>query len=281
MRSHYPGSVISRSFHCLLAAAMCFAAALPIEVHADATGPAAQGEQAAVLVYSRTAGWRHDSIDDAWAAIATIAQERGWSVTFTEDESWFDAERLAQFDTVVFASSSGDTLSPERRTAFRTFVESGGGFVGLHSAGDGTMDWEWYAQELIGARFIGHPLNPGVRSGTILVENRDHPATRHLPARWYRVDEWYSFDRSVRDRFEVLATLDETSYRPGEWHDGVQLEMGADHPLIWNRCVGDGRAFYSALGHTAESYREKELLEVIEGGISWSLGEGACRQGAE
>ena len=248
----------------------------PLQAQEEAKGPAANGETGSILVYSRTAGWRHDSIDEAWAAIAAIANKRGWSVTFAEDESWFDASRLANFDAVVFALSSGNTLSPDRRSNFRSFVENGGGFVGLHSSGDGTMEWDWYERNLIGAKFIGHPLQPGERSGTIRIEDFDNPATRHLSADWYRVDEWYSFDTSVRGRFNVLASLDEDSYRPGRWHDGTPLAMGSDHPVVWNRCVDRGRSFYSALGHTADSYREDAMIEMIDGGISWALGEGKC-----
>ncbi|WP_162199489.1 ThuA domain-containing protein [Aurantiacibacter marinus] len=260
------------------AALMCAAALLPVPVAAqdDASGPAAAGETGAILVYSRTSGWRHDSIAASWAAIAEIAQARGWSVTFTEDHAWFDAERLEQFDAVVFALSSGNTLPPAQQSAFRSFIEEGGGFVGLHSAGDGSVTWDWYARELIGARFIGHPLNPGVRSGTILVEDATHPATADLPSPWYRHDEWYSFDASVRGRFHVLAAVDEDSYVQGYWNDGTDLTMGDDHPIVWNRCIGNGRSFYSALGHTEESYAEDGVRSMIEGGISWAMGDGDC-----
>lgn len=257
-------------------AALIGAAAVPAAAQDEVSGPAAAGETGAILVYSRTAGYRHASIGASWAAIAEIAQARGWSVTFTEDPSWFDAERLEQFDVAVFAMPSGNTLSSEQQSAFRSFIEEGGGFVGLHSAGDGSMTWDWYASELIGARFIGHPLNPGVRSGTIIVEDDSHPATASLPSPWYRNDEWYSFDASVRGRFHVLAAIDEGSYVQGNWNDGVALSMGDDHPVIWNRCVGEGRSFYSALGHTDESYAEDGVRDVIAGGISWAMGEGDC-----
>lgn len=244
---------------------------------AVATPAAAQKADApSVLVYSATSGWRHDSIGESWAALAAIASESGWSMTFTEDPAWFEADRLSGFDTVVWALATGDTLSDAQKASFRGFVEQGGGYVGLHSAGDASHTWPWYARELIGATFIGHPLEPGVRSGTVAIEDAGHPATAHLPARWHRNDEWYSFDGSVRGRFHVLATLDESTYVPGHWNDGVALAMGDDHPIAWSRCVGEGRAFYTALGHTAESYDEPAMRQHIAGGIAWSLGEGDC-----
>ena len=250
--------------------------ASPAAAQVNATSPAAEGETASILVFSRTEGWRHDSIDAAWSAIADIAHEKGWSVTFTEDGGWLEEDRIGQFDAVVFALASGNSMTADQQASFRAFVENGGGFVGLHSAGDSSLEWDWYTSELIGARFIGHPLNPGVRTGTVRIEDAGHPATGGLPETWYRADEWYSFDTSVRGRFHVLATLDESSYVQGSWNDGTPLAMGGDHPIAWNRCVGEGRSFYNAMGHTAESYAEEGMRTLIAGGIDWALGEGDC-----
>lgn len=230
----------------------------------------------ALLVYTKTTAFRHDSIPHATAALADMARERGWTITLTEDPAWFEADRLAHFDAVVWALPTGDTLSPSQKSAFRTFIEGGGGYIGLHAAGDSSHTWDWYVEELIGARYAGHPGDPNVRRGTIRVEDADHPAMRGLPAEWSREDEWYSFEHSPRGKVSVLATLDETTYEPRLAGQDSQLAMGADHPIVWNRCLGDGRAIYSALGHTPESYSEPAHLDVIEGAISWALGEGDC-----
>lgn len=260
----------------LLTAASALCAPAAAEQNAAAE-PVAQSDAApALLVYSKTTGWRHDSIDEAWAALAGIASERGWTVVFTEDPAWFEAERLAEFDAVVWALPTGDTLSDLQKASFRTFVEGGGGFVGLHSAGDSSHTWDWYRENLIGAGYRGHPGDPNVRDGTLHVEDTDHVATLGLPAEWNAADEWYSFADSVHGAFHVLATIDETTYLDQANEADRALAMGSDHPMVWVRCVGEGRSFYSALGHTAESYSDPAMRALIAGGISWSLGEGDC-----
>ena len=267
---------MKKLFLAAAASLACMTAPAIAQEEAASEVPPQASDGATLLVYSATGSFRHDSIDEAWAALANIASDEGWTAVFTEDPSWFEPNRIAQFDGIIFASATGDTLSPSQRASFQAFVENGGGFVGTHGAGDGSHNWPWYQSELIGALFTGHPLNPGVRSGTIQVEDTDHPATSHLPDRWHRVDEWYSFDVSVRGRFHVLATMDEDSYARGAWVDGGALDMGEDHPIVWNRCVGEGRSFYSALGHTGESYQEDDVIKLITGGIKWSLGVGDC-----
>ena len=264
-----------RAFACI-AAFVLGAIASPVAAQINTPSPAIEGEQGSILVYSRTVGWRHDSIDAAWSAIADIAHEQGWSVTFTEDARWLEADRIGAFDTVVFALSSGNSLTGEQQTSFRTFVENGGGFVGLHSAGDASLEWDWFQSELIGPLFIGHPLNPGERTGTVRIEDADNPATQGLPETWYRTDEWYSFDASARGKFHVLATLDNNSYVRGSWVDGSAIPTAEDHPIVWLRCVGEGRSFYNAMGHAASSYAEEAMRSLIVGGIAWSMGEGDC-----
>lgn len=254
----------------LAALALAFAAPSAGHIADPAAAPA-------LLVYSKTTGWRHDSIPAATSALTDIARRRGWTMVFTEDPAWFERQKLARFDVVIWALPTGDTLSASQKAAFRSYVERGGSYLGLHSAGDSSHTWDWYASDLIGATFVGHPDNLNVRAGTIRVENGDHPAMRRLSGEWQRTDEWYYFDRSVRDRFAVLASLLPMSVDPalGE-QDRARLDPRADHPIIWHRCVGKGRAFYSALGHTIESYSEPAHLNMIEGAIDWTLGKGSC-----
>lgn len=254
-----------------------FAAALMLAAAAPVTAQAPGASSPTLLVYSKTTGWRHDSIPAATAALADIARKRGWTLVLTEDPAWFEADKLAQFDAVIWALPTGDTLSVSQKAAFRAYVEKGGGYVGLHSAGDSSHSWDWYAAELVGTTFVGHPDNPNVRAGTIRIEDDKHPAMQGLPGAWPRIDEWYYFDRSVRTRFAVLASLDPTSVDPKlDEKDTARLGTRVDHPIIWHRCVGQGRALYSALGHTIESYAEPAHLKMIEGAIDWSLGKGSC-----
>lgn len=237
----------------------------------DRTAPALPKLQpGAVLILSKTNGFRDpEQIDAAKRVLLQIVKDRNVDVFETENAAIVNPQDLARFSTIVFNSTSGDIFTPEQRTAFQFWVENGGGVVLLHGAGgDPEYDWSWWPDVLIGAQFIGHTGRPKqFQVATVQVRDRAHPATRELPAEWSRTDEWYSFDRvpSGNDT-RILATLDEDSYDPHP----ERVRMGAPHPIIWTRCIGSGRVFYSALGHKAETYSEPLHQAMIDGAIRWS-----------
>ena len=227
----------------------------------------------AILVFSKTNGFRHaESIDAANALLAGFAKEAGWGYFQTENGATFSPELLAKFDAVVFNNVSGDPFTPAQRDAFKAFLEAGGGFVGIHgSGGDFGYLWDWYVNDLIGAQFIGHTMDPQFPQATVRIEDRTHPATRSLPESWTREEEWYSFDKSVRAKgYHILATADETSYTPKGMF-GQDVRMGKDHPLVWWHCVGKGRALYSALGHKPEYYSEPNHIALVKGAVNWAM----------
>lgn len=206
-----------------------------------------------VLVYTRALEYRHASIPDGVEALVRIGEQNGFAVE-TSDAT-LDPDGCA---AVVFLSTSGDVLTPESRAALLAYVAGGGGFVGIHSAACTEYGWPAFG-ELLGAVFAGHPaLQPGV----VVVEDRDHPATAHLDPTWRLTDEWYDFRANPRGSVRVLASVDESSYVGGS--------MGADHPLIWCREHGEGRVFYTALGHTSEIYSDPMFLGHLLGGISYA-----------
>jgi uncharacterized protein len=227
----------------------------------------------AILVFSKTNGFRHEeAIPAANALFAKMAKEEGWGYFQTENGATFSPEILNRFDAVIFNNVSGDVFTKEQRAAFKAFVEKGGGFVGIHGAGgDMKYDWNWYKDALIGAQFIGHPMEPQFQQAVVRVEGKAHPATAGLQDPWERVDEWYSFDKSVRGAgYNVLLTLDESSYSPkGLWSS--DLKMGKDHPIAWWHCQGNGRALYSALGHQGSAYAEPAYAAVLRGATKWAL----------
>ena len=211
---------------------------------------------ARVLVYTRTTAYRHDSIPDAVAAVRSL---EGFAVDHTEEPAALESA-LDGYAAVVFLSTSGEVLTPAGRERLAGYVGSGGGFVGVHAAACTEYDWPYYG-ELLGARFDRHPA---YQPGKAVVEDHDHPATRHLPAVWDFTDEWYDFRSNPRGRVRVLATADESSYEGGG--------MGADHPLVWCREEGAGRVFYTALGHASEAYQDPDFLAHLHGGLAWAAG---------
>lgn len=224
-----------------------------------------------LLVFTKTNGFRHDSIPASVEALKAIAAENGWTIFETNNGAVFNDGQLARFKAVIFSNVSGNVLLPQQRAAFEHYLSVGGGYVGIHGAGgDPSYDWRWYVDELLHAQFIGHPINPQFQQATLRIEDRDDPATRHLGDTWIRSDEWYSFDKSPRSRVHVLATIDETTYRPKMF--GKDLRMDGDHPIVWKHCIASGRVFYSAMGHSAESYAERPMRELLAGAIRWAAG---------
>jgi type 1 glutamine amidotransferase len=213
-----------------------------------------------VLVFSRTAGYRHASIPRGIAAVRELGSRHSLIVEATEDPKVFSDSGLRPYKVVVFLSTTGDVLDDAQQAAFERWVRAGGGFVGVHSASDTEYDWPWYGQ-LVGAYFKRHPA---IAQATVDVRDRSHPSTRCLAARWSRTDEWYDFRAPPAGDVHVLATLDESTYAGGE--------MGASHPIAWYHERDGGRAWYTALGHTEESYAEPAFLDHLAGGILWAAG---------
>jgi type 1 glutamine amidotransferase len=225
-----------------------------------------------VLVFSKTNSFIHrQAIPAAREYLRQLAGARGWSIYVTDSGAVFSAEDLARFDVVVWNNVTGDVLLPGQRQAFREWLEAGGGYVGLHAAGDNShAAWPWYLDAVIRARFIGHPMSPQFQQARLRVEQREDPLVAALPDPWVRTDEWYSFDASPRaPDVRVLVTIDESSYEPGGFF-GKRLAMGGDHPMIWKHCVGQGRVFYAAPGHTAGTYAEPEYQALLERAIAWA-----------
>ncbi|MCX4986295.1 ThuA domain-containing protein [Streptomyces sp. NBC_00572] len=214
-----------------------------------------------VLIYTRTTGYRHDSIPDGAEALTELAHDLGRKAEVTDDPEAFTPGRLAECAVVVLLSTTGNVLTPEGRAAFEAYLRGGGALLAVHAAANAEPDWPFYG-ELLGTRFDGHPeIQPGI----VLVDDHDHPATAPLPDRWSWTDEWYNFTSDPRGSGEsgvrVLARADESSYRGGT--------HGDDHPLVWCREVDRGRAFFTALGHASETYRDPAFRAHLSGALTW------------
>src|SRR5688572_912858 len=205
-----------------------------------------RGQAPRVLVFSKTAAFRHGSIESGVAAVKRLGEENGFAVDATEDAGAFTDRNLRQYRAVVFLNTTGDVLDAKQQDVLERYVQAGGGWVGVHAAADTEYDWPWYGR-LAGAYFTSHPNDPNVRRGTFRVRERGHPATEGLPERWEREDEFYNF-RNIAPSLRVLVDIDETTYQGGT--------NGPDHPMAWYREFDGGRAFYTALGHTNESFAE-------------------------
>ncbi len=212
-----------------------------------------------ILIYSRTAGYRHKSIEDGVKMINDLAALYGYTVEHTELPTEFNDEKLAQFDVVVFLSTSGDVLDDTQQLAFEKYIRNGGGYVGIHGASATEYDWPWYGK-LVGAVFTKHPA---IQEATINITSPQHICMHDVPNPWVRTDEWYNF-KDVQTGLTMLATVDESTYEGGE--------MGENHPLIWCHEFDGGRSFYTAIGHTKESFSEPAFISHVHRGILWAAG---------
>ena len=220
-----------------------------------------QAHDLTVLIFSKTEGYRHASIPAGISAIEQLGDENHFTVNTTEDASDFTFNNLSNYDAVIFLSTTGNVLNASQQSAFEQYIQSGGGFVGIHAASDTEYSWSWYGQ-LVGAYFDSHPQ---IQEATIEMADNVHPSTNFLPDRWTRTDEWYNFGSNPRGDVHVLATLDEESYDGGN--------MGYDHPISWMHTFDGGRAWYTGAGHTTASFSEDNFLNHLLGGIQWAAGE--------
>jgi cytochrome c len=225
---------------------------------------AAAAQQPRVLVFSKTAGFRHSSIPNGIAAIRKLGQEHGFAVDTTEDAGAFTRKNLARYSAVVFLSTTGDVLNPAQQDVFERYIQAGGGYVGVHSATDTEYDWPWYGR-LAGAYFNGHPGNPNVRRGSYRVFDTTHVSTQGLPPRFEREDEFYNF-KSIDPTIHVLIEIDERSYEGGT--------NGDHHPMSWYHDFAGGRAWYTNMGHTEATYTEPLFLQHLLGGLRYAIGTG-------
>ena len=220
--------------------------------------PAYADDSVALLVFSRTVGFRHDSIPAGIAAIRALGAQNRLEVDATEAAETFSDAGLAKYRVVVFLNTTGAVLAADQHAALERFIRRGGGFVGIHSAADTEYDWPWYGK-LVGAYFRSHPA---IQPATLRIVEPSHESTRHLPQQWTRTDEWYNFRAPPGAEVSVLMRIDEHTYSGGT--------MGDNHPITWCHAYDGGRAWYTALGHTIESYSEPLFLRHLWGGIAWT-----------
>jgi cytochrome c len=214
-----------------------------------------------ILVFSKTAGFRHDSIPTGIAMFQTLAQANGFTMQASEDANLFNDTALRDFQAIVFLNTSSDILAPAQEAAMERFIRGGGGFVGIHAAADTEWQgsWIWY-RGLLGAVFKNHPAQ---QQATLAVVSNEHAATRDFPMRLSIIEEWYNFS-DLSPTNNVILSADESTYTGGI--------HGECHPIAWFREYDGGRSFYTALGHRKETYALPAFRAHVLGGLKWVLG---------
>lgn len=215
-----------------------------------------------VLVFSKTMGYEHGSIPTGITAIQKLGLENGFEVDTTKNATLFTEENLEKYSSVIFLSTTMNVFDAKQEAAFERYIQSGGGYVGIHAATDTEYDWGWYTK-LVGAQFLSHPK--GTPEADFVIKDTSFIATKHFTDPiWHRSDEIYNF-KNINPDVNVLMTVDEATYKGGE--------NGAVHPFAWYHEFDGGRSFYTGAGHTDESYAEEAFLKHLLGGIQYAIGE--------
>ncbi len=229
-----------------------------------------------VLIFSKTTGFRHQSIAAGKDALVKICYDNGILADTTENATFFNEKNLKRYAAVVFLNTNGEVLDPRQEADFERYIQAGGGFVGVHAASATEYTWRWYGG-LLGAYFKDHPA---IQDISLQSENCGHPANDGLPCpAWPWKEELYNF-RHLEPDLQVLLSVDENTYRGGSSpkEQVAVVENGSAgpntrHALAWCHEYDGGRAFYTALGHIPESYSDPIFRKHLLNGLKYAIGE--------
>lgn len=231
-------------------------------------------DQPAVLLFSKTTAFRHgEAIQSLASDMDSIARSRNWYLFKTEEGGVFNSDQLPSFDVVIWNNSTGPVLTKEQRAVFQEYIKSGGGFVGIHGAGDFSHKWEWYTKELIGADFSHHPIKNQIQPATVYL-SADADSSWTTPPLWTQRDEWYVFYNSpAQSGVEILYWIDGETIDPSGnllFIKDKDFGMGSIHPVSWTKNIGQGRSFYTSMGHNKEAVSNPNYLKMLVGAIEWA-----------
>ncbi len=217
-----------------------------------------------VMVFSKTAGFRHSSIKEGREFLTDLGKKEGFTVYLTENSDDFTEEKLKKYNLVIFLNTTGDVLEPAQQADFERYIQAGGGYMGIHAASDTEYNWPWY-NDLMGGYFASHPGRnvSNVQNGKMIVLDKTHPSTAHMPDEFERKDEFYDFKSLKTDLLKFLIKVDENSYKEGK--------MGDFHPMSWYHEFDGGKAFYTNYGHTPETFKEPLMVKHFLEGIKWAM----------
>ena len=224
-------------------------------------------KQFRALLFTKTEGFHHESINAGVTAIKELAVRNFFDVDWHENPAVFNPEALKRYDVVIFLSTTGNILNADQQKAFEDFIRSGKGFVGIHSASDTEYEWEWYTR-MVGRMFHIHPA---IQTARLSVVDSNFPGMEGMPAKKWWTDEWYEFGEEKTKGLNYLITVDESTFKPeASWGPKSGKGMGDFHPIAWYHHYDGGRAYYNALGHIPETFSDAIFRDQIYGGIYWA-----------
>jgi type 1 glutamine amidotransferase len=229
----------------------------------------AQTKQFKVLLVTTTRGWHHESVHAGVLAIQQLGVKNFFDVVLFENPDGFTDQYLEQFKAVIFLNTTGDIFDSTQQKVMERFIQSGRGYVGIHSASDTEYDWDWYTK-LVGRMFYIHPV---IQTAKINIADTTFPGLQGFTGNKLWTDEWYEFGPEKITGLHTILTIDESSYNPKvEWANRNKkgVGMGKFHPISWYHDFDGGRSFYTALGHLPVVYSDPVFLNHLYAGIYWA-----------
>ena len=227
----------------------------------------AQQKQFKVLLVTTTRGWHHESLHYGVLAIEQLGIKNFFDVVLWEDPNGFTDKYLEQFQAVIFLNTTGDIFDSVQQKVMERFIESGKGFVGIHSASDTEYDWDWYTK-LVGRMFHIHPV---IQTARLNIIDSSFPGLQGFTGNKLWTDEWYEFGPEKIKGLNYIMAVDETSYNPiVNWGDKKGVGMGKLHPVAWYHNYDGGRGFYTSLGHMPAIFSDPSFLNFLYAGIFWA-----------
>jgi uncharacterized protein len=224
-------------------------------------------KQFKVFLFTKTAGWHHESINEGVTAIRKLGERHFFDVDWQENTNFITEKNMAQYQAIIFLNTTADVLNDEQQKVIEKFIQSGKGYVGIHSASDTEYDWPWYTK-MVGMMFKIHPAQ---QTAYLNVVDSNFPGMERFPKKLLWTDEWYEFGELKATDLKYLVTVDEKSYKPeAKWGANEGKGMGSVHPISWYHNYDGGRAFYTALGHIPATFSDQTFLDHIYGGIYWA-----------
>jgi len=225
-------------------------------------------KQFKVLLVTTTRGWHHESLHSGVLAIQDLGRKNFFDVVLYEDPKGFTDKYLDQFQAVIFLCTTGDIFDSAQQKVMERFIESGKGYVGIHSASDTEYDWDWYTK-LVGRMFHIHPV---IQTARLNVLDAAFPGLQGFTGNKLWTDEWYEFGPEKINGLNYILAVDESSYNPKvQWSADKKGEgMGKLHPIAWYHNYDGGRAFYTALGHMPADFSDPAFLNHLYAGIFWA-----------
>ena len=227
----------------------------------------AQQKQFKALLVTTTKGWHHESLHAGVLAIQELGRQNFFDVVLFENPNGFTDKYVEQFSVIIFLNTTGDIFDTAQQKVMERFIQSGKGFVGIHSASDTEYDWEWYTK-LVGRMFHIHPT---IQTARVNVIDSKFPGLQGFTGNKLFTDEWYEFGPEKIPGLNYVLSIDESSYNPKvQWGPKKGEGMGQLHPVAWYHNYDGGRAFYTALGHLPTIFSDRIYLNHVYAGIFWA-----------